>query len=126
MGASMCGLTGFLLDHPRRDREALSRTLGKMTAVMSYRGPDDRSVWTDGLCGLGHARLWIMDRGPAGRQPMAGGAGRVHVVCNGEIYNFLELRDELARLGHSFRSRSDTEVILAGYRQWGIDMVLRL
>src|SRR5262249_20041837 len=77
-------------------------------------------------CGLGHARLSIIDLSSAGRQPMAGGTGRVQIVFNGEIYNFGELRDELARLGHSFRSRSDTEVILAGYRQWGIDVVRRL
>src|SRR5215813_14175469 len=97
--SSMCGITGFLLDQPRSDRNALSRTLGKMTAVLRHRGPDDRGVWTDGLCGLGHARLSIIDLSPSGRQPMADGAGRVHVAFNGEIYNFLELRGELDRLG---------------------------
>jgi asparagine synthase (glutamine-hydrolysing) len=122
----MCGIAGFLLDEPRSDRDALNRTLGSMTAVLHHRGPDDRGAWTDGLCGLGHARLSIIDLSPAGHQPMADADGRVHVVFNGEIYNFLELRAELERAGHTFRSRSDTEVVIEGYRAWGIDVVRRL
>ena len=122
----MCGITGFLLNETRTDRDALSRTLGKMTAVLHHRGPDDRGAWTDGLCGLGHARLSIIDLSPTGRQPMNDSEGRVHVVFNGEIYNFRELRDQLERRGHSFRSRSDTEVIIEGYRAWGIEVVRRL
>lgn len=74
---------------------------------------------------LGHRRLSILDLSPAGHQPMCGDQGRYWIVFNGEIYNYIELREELGRAGHSFRTQSDTEVILAAYRQWGEGMLSR-
>jgi len=97
-----------------------------MCDLLAHRGPDGDGVWCEGPVGLGHRRLAIIDLSPLGRQPMATDDGTLTVTFNGEIYNFLELRSELEGLGHHFRSRSDTEVVLAAYRQWGIDCVRRL
>ncbi|HEX2123680.1 MAG TPA: asparagine synthase (glutamine-hydrolyzing), partial [Thermoanaerobaculia bacterium] len=90
-------------------------------------GPDDTGTWysADGTVGLAHRRLAIVDLSPGGHQPMAGADGRVHLAFNGEIYNYLELREELRALGHTFRSESDTEVVLAAYRQWGEEFLSR-
>jgi asparagine synthase (glutamine-hydrolysing) len=96
-----------------------------MSEVISYRGPDDFSVLVDGDLGLAHRRLSIIDLTSAGRQPMCNGDGSLWVVFNGEIYNYVELIDELKGLGHTFRTRTDTEVILHAYRQWGPDCVQR-
>jgi asparagine synthase (glutamine-hydrolysing) len=94
---------------------------------MMHRGPDDSGEWwsPNGRVGLAFRRLSIIDLSPAGHQPMSDAAAEVTVVFNGEIYNFLELRSELERLGAVFRSHSDTEVILAAYRQWGTDCLSR-
>jgi len=96
--------------------------------AMTHRGPDDAGeYWTqDGRVGLGHRRLAIIDLSPAGHQPLADAGRQVHLVFNGEIYNFLELRSVLEDLGHRFHSRSDTEVVLAAYRQWGRGCLTRL
>jgi asparagine synthase (glutamine-hydrolysing) len=85
-------------------------------------------MWTspDRRVALGHRRLAIIDLSPGGHQPMTDADGRLHIIFNGEIYNYLELKAELAGLGHTFRTQSDTEVILAGYSQWGLDSVKRL
>jgi asparagine synthase (glutamine-hydrolysing) len=95
---------------------------------MSHRGPDDFGVrWSDdGRVGLAFRRLAIIDLTPAGHQPMSDVGGELWVVFNGEIYNFADLRIELAAMGHPFRSESDTEVILAAYREWGTDCLSRL
>jgi asparagine synthase (glutamine-hydrolysing) len=95
---------------------------------MRHRGPDDADAWWsgDGNVGLAHRRLAIIDLSPAGRQPMHDAAGELVLVFNGEIYNFVELRAELAARGHLFRSSSDSEVILASYREWGADCLSRL
>jgi asparagine synthase (glutamine-hydrolysing) len=118
----MCGIAG-LLASPRPVNAA---AVGAMTARMSHRGPDDYGLWAapDGRAALGHRRLSILDTSAAGHQPME--ADGLVVVFNGEIYNFLELRSELAGLGETFRSRSDTEVLLAGWRRWGEGVVERL
>ncbi len=92
---------------------------------MAYRGPDERGVYRKPGVILGHLRLSILDLTPAARQPMSSDDGGV-VVFNGEIYNHHELRRELLGLGHTFRSRSDTEVIVEGYRAWGDEVVSRL
>jgi len=119
----MCGIVGYagrnVLDTP---------TLLSMCDSLTHRGPDDSGVWNspDRNVGLAHRRLSIIDLSPAGHQPMAGATGRVHIAFNGEIYNFLELKEELAAAGHEFRSSSDTEVVLAAYRQWGESFVERL
>jgi asparagine synthase (glutamine-hydrolysing) len=97
-----------------------------MAAAMVHRGPDEQSTWSCGPCALGHARLSILDLS-GGRQPMTNEDGRVVVVYNGELYNHRELRKELERLGHTFRTdHSDTEVLIHGYESWGPEMLGRL
>ena len=93
-----------------------------MADAMAHRGPDDRGlkVFADPGIVLGHLRLSILDLSPLGHQPMASADGSCWVVFNGEIYNFREVRSELQARGHAFRSESDTEVILAAYREWGL------
>src|SRR5687768_18240854 len=102
----MCGIVGIaaLAAPARRDWLAEGRD------AMRHRGPDDAGEWwsADGRIGLGHRRLAIIDLSPAGHQPMADAEGSLHIVYNGEIYNFRELRAELAARGHRFRSQSDT------------------
>lgn len=89
-----------------------------MTDTLAHRGPDGSGVWRDARCGLGHRRLSIIDLG-GGAQPMVSADGSIAVSFNGEIYNHEALRRELEALGHRFRTRSDTEVLVHGYRQWG-------
>src|SRR6185295_10204392 len=91
--------------------------MSRMTALLAHRGPDGEGVYVNGAIGLGHRRLAIIDLSDAGRQPMATGDGQLWITFNGEIYNFLDLRKELERRGHTFRSQTDTEVILAAYRE---------
>ncbi len=95
---------------------------------MTHRGPEDAGeLWSeDGRVGIAHRRLSIIDLTDTGHQPMQASEGRVAIVYNGEIYNFRDLRRELEEHGHIFRSTSDTEVILAAYRQWGEDCLARL
>jgi asparagine synthase (glutamine-hydrolysing) len=117
----MCGISGFIT--PRhRDRTSLEMVARSMAATVVHRGPDDSDVWTDPAAGvaLGHQRLSILDLSPLGRQPMSSATGRYVTTLNGEIYNFAELRSELVSRGHSFRSRSDTEVLLASVEEWGV------
>jgi asparagine synthase (glutamine-hydrolysing) len=112
----MCGIAGVC----NTNGEAVpSGLLKRMTDVIAHRGPDSEGHYTDGPVGLGHRRLAIIDLSPAGRQPMANETGDAVVTFNGEIYNFQKLRVELEALGHQFHSRTDTEVILHGYEQWG-------
>jgi asparagine synthase (glutamine-hydrolysing) len=118
----MCGIAGiFHLDTPKPVDPA---RVTMMTDVLAHRGPDGSGVWTAPGVGLGHRRLSIIDLG-GGAQPMLSADGRVAITFNGEIYNFAELRAELEAIGHEFRTHSDTEVILAGWRQWGADCLSR-
>ena len=98
-----------------------------MAHAMAHRGPDDRGlkIFADSAVVLGHLRLSIIDLSPLGHQPMLSSDGMACVVFNGEIYNFREIRRELELRGHTFRSESDTEVILAAYREWGLDAISR-
>jgi asparagine synthase (glutamine-hydrolysing) len=91
---------------------------------MRHRGPDGEGEFRDAEVGLGHLRLSIIDVG-GGAQPISNEDGRLQVVFNGEIYNFVELTEELAALGHRFKTRSDTEVIVHAYEEWGRDCVSR-
>jgi asparagine synthase (glutamine-hydrolysing) len=97
-----------------------------MADALAHRGPDDSGVWVSSECGLalGHRRLSILDLSPAGHQPMQSATGRYVVAYNGEIYNYGALRDELGLRGHSFRGRSDTEVLLAAVEEWGFTAAL--
>jgi asparagine synthase (glutamine-hydrolysing) len=118
----MCGLAGvYDATDPRRD----TALYGRMAARLSHRGPDDEGTFLSGPLALLHRRLSILDPTSAGHQPMCTEDGSLAILHNGEIYNFLELADELIALGHRFRSRSDTEVMLAAYREWGLDFVSR-
>ncbi|MEV0127723.1 N-acetylglutaminylglutamine amidotransferase [Dactylosporangium sp. NPDC050688] len=90
-----------------------------LTAAMEPRGPDGRGLWHDGWAALGHRRLSIIDLSDAGAQPMTDDRHGIAIVFNGCVYNYRELRDELARDGYAFRSTSDTEVIIAAYHRWG-------
>jgi asparagine synthase (glutamine-hydrolysing) len=123
----MCGINGILrLSNaaPAIDREELLRTRDAMAA----RGPDGAGAWIadDGLVALASRRLAILDLSEAGAQPMASADGRFRIVINGEIYNFAELRRELENEGFAFRSRGDTEVVLALYARDGAAMLSRL
>lgn len=117
----MCGITGFL----QRDGFSTPEARAKVTAMadtLHHRGPDDSGSWVDPDAGiaLGFRRLSIIDLTPAGHQPMESASGRFVLVFNGEIYNFHDLRTELVSLGHQFRGRSDTEVLLAAVEAWGV------
>jgi asparagine synthase (glutamine-hydrolysing) len=120
----VCGIAGKLF----RDSARLVETglLERMSAILAHRGPDDAGIHRDGPVGLVSRRLAIQDLSAAGHQPMASLDGRLTITYNGEIYNFLLLRDELEREGVRFRSRSDTEVILALYARHGLDCLARL
>ena len=97
----------------------------RMTDAIRHRGPDDSGILVEGPVALGFRRLSILDLSPAGHQPMQAADGQVSIVFNGEIYNYLELREQLVTLGHSFRSSGDSEVLLHAYLQWGRDCVTR-
>ena len=97
-----------------------------MTRAVAPRGPDAEGFWIAPGVALGHRRLKIIDLSDAAAQPMGNADGSVQVVFNGEIYNFADLRAELLGHGHQFRSRSDTEVIVHGYAQWGDGVLDRL
>lgn len=111
----MCGIAGFSWQH-----EAL---VGQMMQTLAHRGPDQDGIYTDARVSLGHRRLSIIDLSEHGRQPMSNEDGSVWVTYNGEIYNFPELRQTLAAKGHAFRSRTDTEVIVHAYEEYGPDCV---
>ncbi|MCC6861488.1 MAG: asparagine synthase (glutamine-hydrolyzing) [Bryobacterales bacterium] len=123
----MCGLAGYLDSSRRSGSERLREVAASMSETLRHRGPDDAGVWVDAEAGiaLGHRRLSILDLSPEGHQPMISADGGLVAVLNGEIYNFQELRKELEALGHRFRGRSDTEVMLAAFSQWGVEPSLR-
>ncbi len=120
----MCGIVGIASNEPLGNLDWLPAAC----EAMQHRGPDDAGMWrsADGRVGLGHRRLAIIDLSPAGHQPMQDGTGTLTIVFNGEIYNYLELREELVAKGASIHSQSDTAVILAAYREWGTDCLARL
>ena len=99
-----------------------------MRDTLVHRGPDDAGTWCspDKRLGLAQRRLSIIDLSPGGHQPMSESSGQFVIVFNGEIYNFLELREELKDKGHTFRTQSDTEVLIEAYRAWGEDCLARL
>ena len=96
-----------------------------MRDALSHRGPDDKGEYIDekNNIGLGHRRLSILDVSTLGHQPMSNDKGTIWVTYNGEIYNFKEIRQELIHKGYSFKSNSDTEVLVKAYEQWGIECI---
>src|ERR1700730_772202 len=115
----MCGLCGVVALAEPPDRDAVVTMLDEL----AHRGPDGRGMFAaEGVC-LGHLRLAILDLSDAGLQPF--GQDGLQLVHNGEIYNYLELRRELSARGHPFRTETDTEVLLAAYREWGEGCVER-
>ncbi|MEB3168786.1 MAG: asparagine synthase (glutamine-hydrolyzing), partial [Synechococcaceae cyanobacterium] len=118
----MCGIAGLLDGSGRPVNQA---ELEAFTQRLAHRGPDGSGMYVDGAVGLGHRRLSIIDL-DGGRQPLTNEDGSVWTVFNGEIYNHRELRRELQARGHVFRTRSDTEVIVHGFEQWGVDVLQHL
>ena len=120
----MCGIVGVASKNGIEYREWISHARDLLT----YRGPDDYGEWwsSDYQVGFGHRRLSIMDTSNAGHQPMSDQSGLLHIVFNGEIYNFVELRKELIQLGEIFKSDCDTEVLLCAYKVWGADCLAHL
>ena len=114
----MCGIAGVL--HFDKDRRVDKATLHGMTNILSHRGPDGEGYYIADNIGLGHRRLAVIDLS-TGAQPMISQDKNLVIVFNGEIYNYVELRDELRALGHTFTTSSDTEVILKAYEQWGFE-----
>ena len=126
----MCGICGYL--QADRHRPVDPALLERMNERIRHRGPDSDGLYANGpstssgcMVGLAMRRLAIIDVA-GGQQPMTNEDGSIHLVFNGEIYNFRELRDELARHGHRFVTQSDTEVIVHGYEQWGDDVLLHM
>lgn len=118
----MCGIAGIF---HLKQAPVSPVILKRMTDIIAHRGPDGEGHYCDGPIGLGHRRLAIIDLSPAGHQPMQTPDGGLVLVYNGEIYNFQELRTGLESLGHQFRSRTDSEVVLKAYAQWGADCISR-
>lgn len=117
----MCGIAGYLRLRPEKSAPMSADVAGEMLAAIRRRGPDGAGEWrsADELCWLGHRRLAVIDL-HGGHQPMGNENGTVWTVFNGEIYNFMALRAELEASGHRFATRSDTEVLVHGYEQWGL------
>src|SRR5918994_4235222 len=122
----MCGLAGFVDCARETPGEALGAIATRMAETLRHRGPDSGGSWADPAAGvaLGFRRLAIIDLTEDGDQPMTSACGRYVTVFNGEIYNFGELRRRLEGAGHRFRGRSDTEVMLAAFTEWGVEAAL--
>jgi asparagine synthase (glutamine-hydrolysing) len=122
----MCGIAGLITRNPEA-------RIGAMLKAIEHRGRDDEGVWTSPVINneearvcFGHRRLSIIDTSSAGHQPMLTDDGRLVVILNGEIYNYRELREQLVAKGHAFRTKTDTEVLLAAWAEWGEDCLPRL
>src|SRR5882672_5575712 len=120
----MCGIAGIV--DLRGNRGSPSRdALMRMAGALHHRGPDEFGIYRDSSAGLAHARLSIIDLG-GGQQPLSNEYDTLWIVFNGEIFNYVELRTELESLGHRFRTRSDTEVIVHAYEAWGEEAFARM
>lgn len=114
----MCGIAGKIYFN---DKKAVQpKEIQRMTDAISHRGPDDAGAFTEKNVGLGHRRLSIIDLSPLGHQPMSDDRGKIWIVFNGEIYNFLELRHSLEKDGIKFKSKTDTEIIIYLYKKYGV------
>ena len=119
----MCGIAG-LVDFGGLDGADSDARLDRAIERLAPRGPDGAGRWRDPHCALGHTRLKVIDLSDAAAQPMTGHGGTI--TFNGEIYNYRALRETLAARGHRFATRSDTEVLLAGWKEWGAGLLDRL
>ncbi len=119
----MCGIVGYIA----RKGKVNPETLRSMRDELAHRGPDDAGIYINEneKVGLAHRRLSIIDLTKKGRQPMSDNSGSVWIVFNGEIYNFREIRKELEDLGYLFNSKTDTEVVINAYKEWGIECVYK-
>ena len=116
----MCGITGiFNID----GKPVSINLLKKMTDVVKHRGPDGEGFWSDSFVGFGHRRLSIIDLSPLGHQPMQNDNGSLVIAYNGEVFNFQNIRIELEAKGYKFHSKTDSEVVLKTYQEWGEDCV---
>lgn len=120
----MCGIVGIV----SKEAPICPCTVERMRETMRHRGPDDRGAWCSESkhIALGHCRLSVIDLSAAAGQPMVSASGRTRAIFNGEIYNYRELRAELEARGHTFRTASDTEVLIQAYERWGLDCLPRL
>jgi asparagine synthase (glutamine-hydrolysing) len=123
----MCGIAGLFDRSAATAADQLTHLTWQMGNSLQHRGPDAGDIWIDPAHGIGlaHRRLSIVDLSPLGNQPMASASGRYVTVYNGEIFNFQDLRQELEAKGASFRGTSDTEVMLAGIEQWGVEATVK-
>ncbi|MBM4285844.1 MAG: asparagine synthase (glutamine-hydrolyzing) [Deltaproteobacteria bacterium] len=119
----MCGIVGIM--HLNAENQINTELLDRMVTVLDHRGPDDRGIYVDGPIGLGMTRLSIIDL-PGGRQPIFNEDHTLVIIFNGEIYNYKDLYHYLSQRGHCFRTRSDTEVIIHGFEEWGTEVVSHL
>src|SRR5688572_7454371 len=117
----MCGIAGIF---GLSDRQKAGELIQRMNDKIAHRGPDDQGIYVDDQVALGHRRLAIIDLSPLGHQPMQSADGNLEIIYNGEIYNFMEVRNEIT--DYPFKTKSDTEVILAAYIKWGKDCVSHL
>src|SRR3954468_8876393 len=119
----MCGIAGIVVVQERAARPTRDELL-TMAGALRHRGPDECGLYRDARGGLAHARLSIIDVA-SGQQPMANEDGTLWVSFNGEIFNYVELREELVARGYRFRTQSDTEVIVHAFAAWGDDAFAR-
>ncbi len=119
----MCGIAGFT---NKLSKEEAKQVLKKMTDTIAHRGPDSEGQFVDDNVAMGFRRLSIIDLSERGGQPLFNEDGSVAITFNGEIYNYKQLREELVTKGHSFRTETDTEVLVHGYEEWGEQMLSRL
>ena len=120
----MCGIVGGVSRYP----DGIDAFAVQMRDSIAHRGPDDSGLWksNDGKVFLGSRRLAILDLSPSGHQPMQDDSGRLVIVFNGEIYNYVEIRPDLVKRGFRFKSTTDTEVLMSSYQAWGVECLSRL
>ena len=121
----MCGIAGIYDQRSRLSRQERECTVQRLCKKIRHRGPDESGVHSGATCTIGMQRLSVIDL-QTGTQPILNEDGSVAVVFNGEIYNYLELRQDLIRLGHTFKTNSDTEVLVHLYEEYGESMLSRL